>query len=83
MCFLQCQVEEGVLKIPEQDVPEGFTLVGQQPIPQRQSGPIPGNPQQENSTDGHTILEKALFTPGPTHHLRNTILCSTINWLSD
>ena len=43
--FLQRQVEEGVFKVPEQDVSEGLTLVGQEPIPQRQSGPIPGNPQ--------------------------------------
>lgn len=70
MCFLQCQVEEGVFEVPEQDIPKGLTLVGQEPIPQRQSSPIPGNPEQENRTDGHAIWEKSLFTPGPTYHLK-------------
>lgn len=55
MCFLQCQVEESVIKVPKQDIPKGLTLVGQEAIPQRQSSPIPGNPQQENSTNGQTI----------------------------
>lgn len=70
MCFLQRQVEEGVFKVPEQDIPKGLTLVGQELIPQRQSSAIPGNPEQENSTDGHAIPEKSLFTPCPTHHLK-------------
>ncbi len=70
MCFLQRQVEECVIKVPEQDVPKGLTLVGQEPIPQRQSGPIPRNSQKENGADRHTIWEKFLFTPGPTYHLK-------------
>lgn len=84
MCFLQRQVEEGVIKVPEQDIPKRLTLIGQEPIPQRQRSTIPGNSQQENSTDGHTILEKSLFTPGPTYHLK-TIKCreKVINWLSE
>lgn len=68
--FLQCQVEEGVVKVPQQDVPKGLTLVFQKPIPQGQGSPIPGNPQQEKSTDGHAILEMSFFTPGPTYHLK-------------
>lgn len=68
--FLQCQIEEGILKVPKQDVPIDLTLVGQKPIPQRQGSPIPGNPQQKNSADRHTLLEMPLFSPGPTYHLK-------------
>lgn len=70
MCFLQRQVEEGVVKVPQQDVLKGLTLVGQKPIPQRQSCPIPGNPEEEKSADRNTIFEKSLFTPGPTYNLK-------------
>lgn len=70
MGFLQRQVEESVFKVPKQDVLKGLTLVGQEAIPQRQSSPIPGDPQQENSANGQIIMEKPLFTPGPTYHLQ-------------
>lgn len=70
MCFLQCQVEKGVVKVPQQNIPEGLTLVGQEMIPKWQRRSIPGNPQQKNSSDSHTILEKSLSAPGPTNHLK-------------
>lgn len=69
MGFLQRQVEEGVLKIPQKDVPKGLALVGQEPIPERQGGATPGNAQQEHGTDGHTGVISSLLTPRPTHHL--------------
>lgn len=69
MRFLQRQVEESVIKVPKQDISESLTFVGQEVIPQRQGSPISGNPQQEDSTDGQAILEKTLFTPGPSYHL--------------
>lgn len=70
MCFLQCQVEESVIKVPKQDIPKGFTLISQEAIPQRQSSLILRDSQQEYSANGQTILEKSLFTPGPTYHLQ-------------
>lgn len=70
MCFLQCQVEESVIKVPKQDIPKGLTLIRQEAIPQGQSGPILRNSKQEYSANGQTILEKSLFSPGPTYHLQ-------------
>lgn len=69
MGFLQRQVEERVLKIPQQDVLEGLALVGQEPIPERQGGATPGNAQQEHGPDGNGVVKSALLTPRPTHHL--------------
>lgn len=70
MRFFQRQVEECVFKVPEQDVSKGLTLVGQEPVPQRQSSPIPRNPEQEHGTDRDTVLEMSFFTPGPAYHLK-------------
>lgn len=68
--LLQRQVEEGVLEVPEQDVPERLVLVGQQPVPQRQSRTIPGDPQQEDGPDGRPVPGQALLSPGPTYNLQ-------------
>lgn len=69
--LLQRQVEEGVLKVPEQDVPERLALVGEEAVPQGQSRAVPGDAQQEHGADGHAVLEEALFAPSPTYDLIN------------
>lgn len=74
MCFLQGQVEERVVEVPQQDVVEGLTLVGQESIPQRQLAVVPGNAQQENRANGSSIMELSLLTPRPSHHLRDETL---------
>lgn len=70
MCLLQSQVEEGVFKVPDQDVPECPALVGQEPLPKRQRTAVPGDPQQEQGPDGNTRVERPLLTPRLTHHLQ-------------
>lgn len=70
VCFLQSQIEKGIIKVPEQDVPKRFTLIGKEAIPQRQGGPIPGNSQEENCANGYTIVKKSLLAPGSTYHLK-------------
>lgn len=68
--LLQRQVEEGVVKVPQQDVLEGETLVGQEPVPQRESALVLGDAQQEDGTDGQAVPEDPLPAPGPTDNLR-------------
>ena len=69
MSFLQRQVEEGVLKVPEQDVLVGVALVEQQAVPQGQGALVPGYPQKEHRTEGNAVLGRPLPTPRLTHHL--------------
>ena len=67
--LLQRQVEEGVVKVPQQDVLKGLALVRQEALPQREARPVLRDAQQENGADGQSVPKESFPAPGPTDDL--------------